>query len=132
MNTQTLAMRTSRRLFKWRQRQRDAKRKTLMIDTQLTEGTELFFKSMAKDYGDPHMSALLKEVWGPTPWMIDVLTRDREEEIRGWCRKTFGSESSPIHKCVGAWHGSSVTIYGRTWFGFKTKSMMEQFESVFP
>ena len=98
----------------------------------LGDGTELYRRTMTQDYGDSERAALMEKVWTPTPWMIDVVTEGREQEIWHWCYHTFGPESSPIHKKVGNWRRSCVTMRGRTWFGFKTKALMERFEAEFP
>lgn len=95
-------------------------------------GTELFRRTMVADYGCEEMSSLMARVWTPTPWMIDVLTDGREQEIWNFCYRNFGPECSPIHKKEGDWHRASVTMHGRTWIGFKTEAMMKQFEKQFP
>jgi hypothetical protein len=95
-----------------------------------TTGTELYRRSMAQY--TPELSDLMLKVWSPTPWMVDVITDGREQEIWQWCYRAFGPESSPIHGKVGNWHRANVTIHGKTWFGFKTEAMMQRFQEQFP
>jgi hypothetical protein len=63
--------------------------------------TDLYRRAMAYDYGDAERAALMREVWDPTPWIIDAYTGCddglRELQILRWCRNEFGDESSPIH-----------------------------------
>ena len=93
-------------------------------------GNRLYHRSLIEC--KPEHRELMAEVWSPTPWMLDVVTEGREDEIWQWCYRHFGSESSPIHKKEGTWHRGSVTMRGRTWFGFKSKMMLELFEAHFP
>ncbi len=95
--------------------------------------TELYRKTMqlGEDFKDPKMGELMKEVWGPTPWMIVVVTTGREQEIQHWCYQNFGPESSPIHRREGSWHRANVTMHGRTWYGFKTEELMKRFQARF-
>jgi hypothetical protein len=83
----------------------------------------------------PEHRELMVEVWSPTPWMLDVNVgsgEDRRREIRHWCNRNLGHESSPIHGHEGDWHEGNVTMHGRTWYGFKTEAMMKRFEAQFP
>jgi hypothetical protein len=64
--------------------------------------------------------------------MIDVFTSNREDEIKHWCQRMFGDESSPMHGWAGAWRRANVTMHGWTWYGFKSKELMERFQAKFP
>lgn len=97
-----------------------------------TGGTELYRRMLGEDYRDPKISALMLEVWSPTPWMLDVMTAGREQEMWLWCYHNFGGESSPIHGHEGGWHLANVTLHGKTWFGFRTEAMMKRFQEKFP
>ena len=70
------------------------------------------------------------------PWMVDAYTgsmsHDRDHEMCDWCREHFGDEAFPIHGRDGDWQRGGATIYGYTWFGFKTEEMMKQFMAVWP
>ena len=96
----------------------------------LGEGTALYQR--AQNECLPEHRELMVKVWSPTPWMLDVVTEGREDEIWQWCYRHFGNESSPIHGKDGTWHRANVTMDGRTWFGFKSKMMLELFEAHFP
>jgi len=98
----------------------------------LGDGTELYRKTIAADYGDAEQKALMKSEWSPTPWMLDVCHGDQESEILDWCYRTFGRQSSPMHGHDGTWRRGNVTMHGRTWFGFKSKMMLDLFEAQFP
>ena len=98
-----------------------------MIEKTICEGTDLYHRTMAADYGDPERNELMKSEWTPTPWMIDVQVDDNRDEIRHWCYQNLGRESSPMHGHEGAWKQASVTLLGSSWFGFKTEAMMERF-----
>ena len=71
------------------------------------------------------------KVWSPTPWMVDAFTGgcsgDRYMEIIHWCTKKFGPQAWPIHGNPGHWYMGSATVYGYTWIGFETESMMNEF-----
>ena len=101
-------------------------------------GSALFARAMkhADEDEDRERGELMRKVWEPTPWMLDVFdggpgVDGRELEIRNWCNRHFGRESSPIHGHAGLWHRGNVTIHGRTWYGFATKEMMERFADAF-
>ena len=95
----------------------------------LGDGNDLYRRAI-KECRVEHQE-LMTEIWSPTPWMLDVLTTDREQEIIRWCNQHFGNESSPINEKEGTWHRGSVTMDGWTWFGFKSKMMLELFEAHF-
>lgn len=98
-------------------------------------GTELYRRTMEYADKDEHRKKgeLMRKVWTPTPWMVDVFTggynsgRDREFAIREWCREHLGPEADPIRGTEGTWQRGGVTINGYTWMGFATKEIMEQF-----
>jgi len=95
------------------------------------DGTDLYRRTMAADYGDAERNELMKSEWTPTPWMIDAQVGDNREEIRSWCYRNLGGESSPMHRHLGAWKQASVTLHGKSWFGFRTKAIMERFELAY-
>jgi hypothetical protein len=90
--------------------------------------TDIYHRAMAYDYGDDERAALMRKVWEPTPWIIEVYVGQhpyegpRERQILEWCRDDFGDESSPIHGRAGRWHPGNATIYGWKWFGFATEA----------
>lgn len=98
-------------------------------------GSEIFKRFIQESL--PEHKALNLEVWSPTPWMVDVFVGEyiphhsRNSEIRNWLQQNFGNESSPIHKALGLWHESSVTIHGYSWYGFKTEKLMNRFLDQF-
>jgi hypothetical protein len=99
--------------------------------------TDLFHRTMAFDR-DPERKALMRKVWEPTPWMIEVYTGHhpyedpRERQILEWCFAELGQESSPIHHKTGRWHRGSATINGWTWFGFTTEADMQRYLAAWP
>lgn len=98
-------------------------------------GTALFQRTIAFNYGDAERGQIMREVWTPTPWMLDVYVGDlygREDEILRWCRHALGPESSPIHGRAGSWHRGSATIFGWTWFGFADETTMRRFQERWP
>ena len=92
-----------------------------------TQGSELYLRVI-----EPGPDPTMRMVWGPTPWVVDAHTGSDVQEVVQWCKDRFGPESSPIHQKQGTWHLGSVTIYGVTWMGFKTKEMMDQFTAHWP
>lgn len=100
---------------------------TVMAQTQ-PEGTPLFERFMAA-HGEAH-DGINRRVWYPVPFMLDVQTEGREQEMLEWCFNTFGPESWLGGE--GRWHRGSATIDGWTWFGFSTREEMEQFAAKFP
>jgi hypothetical protein len=97
---------------------------------ELGHHTELY--TTAIDGCMPEHRERMIQVWSPTPWMLDVKVMDRRREIRRWCNRSLGPESSPIHGHNGNWREGGVIVNGKTWFGFKTEEMMKQFEAQFP
>lgn len=99
-------------------------------------GTELFQQTMDFNHGDAGMSALMRKVWGGTPWMVDAFTDGtggaRDRDMREWCIAKFGPEAWPLHDRPGQWQRGGVTINGWTWFGFATKAQMDQFLARWP
>ena len=104
----------------------------------LGDGTELYQRTMAEWASEDDGGELMRQVWSPTPWMISVDVGigndERRREIRNWCNRNLGNETIPYgaHRQGGAWNEGSVTIIGKTWYGFKTKEMMERFQQRFP
>lgn len=103
---------------------------------QVATGTDLFHRTMAwadSEQDDPlKRGELMRKVWQETPWMVDVYTgqitnHGRYREIMDWCREKFGPELWPIHGKPGTWQSGGATVYGRTWMGFATKEMMDEF-----
>lgn len=94
-------------------------------------GSELYRRALTECL--PEHQELMAEVWSPTPWMLDVNVggEERRREIRNWCNRNLGPESSPIHGNEGDWHEGNVTMHGRTWYGFKTEAMAKRFEAQF-
>ncbi|WP_338826752.1 hypothetical protein [Bradyrhizobium sp. 27S5] len=99
-------------------------------------GTALYQRTMAFDYGTVDRGEIMREVWTPTPWMLEAYTgnyRDgREDEIMRWCYDELGDMSSPIHGRAGTWHRGSATIHGWTWFGFADEATMQRFAARWP
>lgn len=93
-------------------------------------GTELF-QSLSKVIHSEYV-ALTTEQWEPTPFMVDVNTSDRIDEIKQWCFHRLGPESSPMHSRFGLWRQSFVTIHGKSWFGFSSEAIMNEFLNRFP
>ena len=82
---------------------------------------------------------LMREVWDPTPWMIEVFLGKwekpvyvDEQAIREWCCEHFGEEGSPIHERDGSWYTGGVIINGWCRFGFDTEEHMRQFMAAWP
>ncbi len=102
--------------------------------TALANGSALFLRVMREAAADKdrERGELMHKVWSPTPWMVDVHDAGREREIRNWCNRNLGRESSPIHGHEGLWHQGNVTMHGHTWYGFATEEMMTRFTLNFP
>lgn len=82
----------------------------------LGDCTELYQRAINECL--PEHKELMVQVWSPTPWMLDVSVGSAEErrrEIRNWCNRNLGTESSPIHGNDGNWHEGGVTNQGKTW-----------------
>lgn len=95
----------------------------------MTKGTELYQQVINwKGYTNPE---LMRQVWEPTPYIIDVYTGgrhdDRGYEIREWLTERWGRACSPIHGHEGLWQFGNATINGYTWLGFATEEMMQEF-----
>lgn len=99
-------------------------------------GTELFARTLAFDYGDEERSALMRKVWSPTPFMVNVDTgspdSDRYREILQWCRENIGPQAHPIHGKDGDWQTGTATVFGWTWMGFATEDLLNRFLAAFP
>ena len=104
----------------------------------MTSGTALYRQVIAYDYGNDDLRDLVREAWSQTPWMVDAHTGGslddpiREAEIRSWCTENFGPEHNPWAGPHGKWQRGSATIHGRTWMGFATEDMMQQFIERWP
>lgn len=99
-------------------------------------GTALYQRTMAFNYGTADRTKIMREVWTPTPWMIEAFVghyRDgREDEILRWCYAELGEMSSPIHGTKGSWHRGGATINGWCWFGFSDETTMQRFAARWP
>ena len=98
-------------------------------------GTALYDRMLAYNEGQEH-EELMRKVWSPTPWMVNVYTgrisERRDRAIQQWCRDTFGDECWPIHDQPGTWQRGSATIHGWTWYGFATETQMIAFVERWP
>jgi len=79
----------------------------------------------------PDMKATLIKAWAPTPFMIDVELKDQETAMMLWCRNHFGFENGFRHSELGIWRRAYVTLRGRSWFGFATENLLNQFKRQF-
>lgn len=99
-----------------------------MDDTAI--GTDLYLRM------DEERRTLLRQVWSPTPWMVDAYTGAcdtyRHLDIMHWCSEKFGPESWPLHGEPGNWHRGAFTVDGWTWYGFKTEAMLQEFLAAWP
>jgi hypothetical protein len=99
-------------------------------------GTDIFARTLAFDYGDQERSDIMRKVWTPTPWMIEVFTgsinSERERSIARWCWDRFGQQASPIHGIDGVWQRGCATVHGWTWYGFATEAQMLEFLAAWP
>lgn len=97
--------------------------------------TVLFQKTM--HWADENGEELMRKVWEPTPWIVNVYTGPghpdrRNQDMLEWCDKNLGEASYPIHGREGVWHQGSATVNGWTWFGFATEEMMNRFLEAWP
>lgn len=99
-------------------------------------GTQLYRETLAYNSGDPERDALMREVWSPTPFMMDCFTGSMREaryyDMLHWCCERFGRQASPIHEIDGDWQTGGATIHGWTWYGFKTAEMLQEFMDAWP
>jgi len=99
-------------------------------------GTDLYQRTIAFDYGDIDRGDLMREVWTPTPWMVDAYVGSdpykRERDMIAWCFEHLGEECSPIHGRVGRWHRGNAIIHGWAWFGFADEADMVAFLAAWP
>jgi len=86
---------------------------------------------ITRKYCPAYVNDALRDTWTPTPWMVDVFDRDREQEINTWLNDNLGREHIPHLSREGVWHKSCVTIDGWTWYGFATEEHLEQFKVAF-
>lgn len=94
------------------------------------DGTDFYRRYIHK--AEHEHADVLKREWQPTPWVIDVHTGDRFNEMREWCLRTMGRDSSPMHGSFGMWKFANVTMIGNTWVGFETPKAMWAFQARFP
>jgi hypothetical protein len=99
-------------------------------------GTDLYRRMLDLSYPDRERGELMRRVWEPTPFLINVFTGDtggvRERAILDWCHSTLGDECAPLHGRSGLWQRGCVTIHGWTWYGFATAELKRQFVSRWP
>jgi hypothetical protein len=88
------------------------------------------FQRMIENSGEH--AEINREVWTPTPYMVDVLITEREHEIRNWLNLNFGFERNPWRESKGLWHQSRVIMHGYCWYGFETEELMNRFVKQFP
>jgi hypothetical protein len=98
--------------------------------------TSLYDSMIAFNYGDAERAAIMREVWDPTPWMVDAFTGGcggaRERDMMDWCFEQFGQQSFPLHGRPGRWMQGCATVHGWTWFGFAEKTDMDRFIARWP
>jgi hypothetical protein len=98
--------------------------------------TALYDRMIAFHYDDAERGATMRQVWDPTPWMVDAFTDGcgsmRERGMMDWCLAQFGSQSFPLHGKPGRWMQGCATVYGWTWFGFAEKADMDRFVARWP
>lgn len=104
----------------------------------MSHGTDLYYRTMAFDYGDADRNELMHKVWDGFPWMVNAYTggysndRDREYAIQTWCTENIGDQASPIHDIPGRWHRGGATVHGWTFLGFSSKEDMNTFMEQWP
>jgi hypothetical protein len=98
--------------------------------------TDLYYRTIAFDYGDQERNILMREVWAPTPFMIDAYTGptwgELDRDMREWCRDVFGGECFTIGGREGRWQRGGATIHGWTWYGFSTEEELTKFLERWP
>jgi hypothetical protein len=98
--------------------------------------TPLYKRMLALSMDDPDGGELMRKVWDPTPYMIDV--RDFEPNSKEWfdflrwALEELGEESSPIHDQAGVWRRGNATLFGWTWYGFAAQHLMDKFMRRYP
>lgn len=103
-------------------------------------GSDLYQRLMAfYDEHNRHNSELHHKVWDGTPWMVNAYTGSscsdtRYAEMMEWCHERFGEPSWPFSDDPrsGDWRSGNATVYGWTYFGFKTETMMNEFAKAWP
>jgi hypothetical protein len=104
----------------------------------MSGGTDLYRRMLAFNYDDQERSDLMRKVWSPTPWMVNVFDggwsrgRDRCFNIGEWCAEHFGPQGWPIHGKPGRWYRGNATVHGWTWYGFASESDMNAFMAAWP
>ena len=60
-------------------------------------GTDLYRRMCAFNYGDAERAAVMREVWDPTPWMVEIYTGqcgdERDREMQRWCHDELDRKS---------------------------------------
>jgi len=99
-------------------------------------GTDLYRRMCAFNYGDAERAAVMREVWDPTPWMVEIYTGqcgdERDREMQRWCHDEFGGQSWPLHGRPARWLRGSATVHGWTWYGFADQAGMGRFVAHWP
>lgn len=99
-------------------------------------GTGLYQFILDRSAGDDERDVLMRKVWEPTPWVINVFEGSYDEynfiDIIRWCCDNLGDESYPIHDKVGVWHRGGATVDGYTWYGFASEELMQRFIDAHP
>lgn len=97
--------------------------------------SELYFRIIGMDYGDPERGEMMKKVWDVTPFVVNVRTGspddDQYRKIVSWCREHLGPDAWPIHGRDGNWQTGGATVFGETFMGFATAEYLERFSKVF-
>lgn len=99
-------------------------------------GTALYNDIVRHDYGDADTQALMRKVWSPTPWAINVIDFEPNSKewfaFVKWAEENIGPASWPIHDRPGDWYRAGATINGRTNYGFSSEEAMEKFIARYP
>ena len=99
-------------------------------------GTALYDRILEMSKSDPDAGELMRKVWAPTPWVINV--RDFEPNSKEWfdfvrwAIEELGDESSPIHEQAGVWKRGNATLFGWAWYGFAAEHLMDKFMRRYP
>lgn len=98
--------------------------------------TDLYRRILAFDFGDAERSTLMRKVWQPTPFVVDVWTdgvnSTRYRDLLQWCFDELGAPCAVIHGCSGRWQLGGATVHGWTWFGFAEEADMVRFLARWP
>ena len=99
-------------------------------------GTALYERMIERSKDDPDSGELMRQVWSPTPWIIEV--RDFEPNSKEWfdfvrwALSELGDESMPLHGHAGVWRRGNATVFGETWYGFAAEHLMDKFMRRYP